>query len=92
MSDELAIWQSVIRRALRDLCEADDKIRHEAIDWIGNGEGEDFREVCSAADLDPGAVAKVARRIIALGPDRGKVYLTKVLEVTEGDRDKRTAD
>jgi len=82
----------VIRRALRDLCESDDSPRDEAIAWVGDGKGEDFTAVCSAADLEPSAVAKLAHRILALGPDRGKVYLTEVMEVTEGDRDNRTSD
>jgi hypothetical protein len=77
---------------LRDLCETDDKLRDEAIAWIGDGEGEDFTTVCSTADLDPSAVAKLARRILALGPDRGRVYLTRVMEVTGNDRDSRDAD
>ena len=92
MSDELAIWRSVIRRALRDLCEPDDKLRDEAIAWSGDGKGKDFVTVCSSADLEPSAVAKLAHRILALGPDRGKVYLTEVLEVTKNDRDKRSTD
>ena len=89
---ELDVWNEVIRRALRDLCEPDDSPRDEAIAWVGDGKGEDFVTVCSAADLEPSAVAKLAHRILALGPDRGKVYLTQVLEVTEGDRDKRATD
>ena len=82
----------MIRRALRDLCETDGKLRDEAIAWIGDGEGEDFTIVCSTADLDPSAVAKLAHRILALGPERGKVYLTKILEVTNNDRHRRATD
>ena len=82
----------MIRRALRDLCEPDDVLRDEAIAWIGDGKGDDFAAVCSAADLKPSAVAKLAHRILALGPDRGRVYLTEVLEVTKNDRDKRATD
>jgi len=89
---ELTVWNEVIRRALRDLCEPDESLRDEAIEWIGDGKGEDFVDVCSAADLEPSAVAKLAHRMLALGPDRGKVYLTKVMEVTTGDRDQRTID
>jgi len=89
---ELTVWNEVIRRALRDLCEPDDSLRDEAIEWIGDGKGEDFVAVCSAADLEPSAVAKLAHRLLALGPDRGKVYLTRVMEVTKGDRDNRTID
>jgi hypothetical protein len=89
---ELSVWSEVIRRALRDLCEPDDSLRDEAIEWIGDGRGEDFVAVCSAADLEPSAVAKLAHRIVALGPDRGKVYLTKVLEVTKNDRHRRATD
>ena len=89
---ELGIWREVIRRALRDLCEPDPSLRNEAVEWIGDGEGEDFLAVCSDADLEPSAVAKLAHRLLALGPDRGKVYLTEVMEVTEGDRDNRTTD
>ena len=82
----------MIRRALRDLCEPDDKLRDEAIAWIGDGKGEDFTDVCSAANLEPSAVTKLAHRLLALGPDRGKLYLTEVMEVTKGDRDNRTID
>ena len=82
----------MIRRALRDLCEPDDKLRDEAIAWIGDGKGEDFTDVCSAANLEPSAVTKLAHRLLALGPDRGKLYLTEVMEVTKGDRDNRTTD
>ena len=89
---ELTGWSEVIRRALRDLCEPDDKLRDEAIAWSGDGKGEDFTDVCSAANLEPSAVTKLAHRLLALGPDRGKVYLTEVMEVTEGDRDNRTTD
>ena len=89
---ELTVWSEVIRRALRDLCEPDDKLRDEAIAWIGDGKGEDFTDVCSAANLEPSAVTKLAHRLLALGPDRGKLYLTEVMEVTEGDRDNRTTD
>ena len=89
---ELTVWSEVIRRALRDLCEPADKLRDEAIEWIGDGKGEDFVAVCSAANLEPSAVTKLAHRLLALGPDRGKVYLTEVMEVTEGDRDNRTTD
>jgi len=89
---ELTVWNEVIRRALRDLCEPDPSLRNEAVEWIGDGKGEDFVDVCSAADLEPSAVAKLAHRMLALGPDRGKVYLTKVMEVTTGDRDQRTID
>lgn len=89
---ELTVWSEVIRRALRDLCEPDDKLRDEAIAWIGDGKGEDFTDVCSAANLEPSAVTKLAHRLLALGPERGKVYLTQVMEVTEGDRDNRTTD
>ena len=88
----LSVWNEVIRRALRDLCEPDDSLRDEAIAWVGDGRGEDFTVVCSAAGLEPSAVTKLAHRILALGPDRGKVYLTHVMEVTEGDRDKRATD
>jgi hypothetical protein len=89
---ELEIWREVIRRALRDLCEPDAGLRNETVEWIRDGKGEDFLAACSDADLEPSAVAKLARRILALGPDRGKVYLTQVMEVTEGDRDQRTID
>ena len=89
---ELGIWREVIRRALRDLCEPDPSLRNEAVEWIGDGEGEDFLAVCSDADLEPSAVAKLAHRMLALGPDRGKVYLTEVMEVTQGDGDKRATD
>ena len=89
---ELTVWSEVIRRALRDLCEPADKLRDEAIEWIGDGKGEDFVAVCSAANLEPSAVTKLAHRLLALGPDRGKLYLTEVMEVTEGDRDNRTTD
>ena len=89
---ELTVWNEVIRRALRDLCEPNASLRDEAVEWIGDGEGEDFLAVCSDADLEPSAVAKLAHRLLALGPDRGKVYLTEVMEVTEGDRDNRTTD
>ena len=89
---ELTVWSEVIRRALRDLCEPADKLRDEAIEWIGDGKGEDFVAVCSAANLEPSAVTKLAHRLLALGPDRAKVYLTRVMEVTEGDRDNRTTD
>ena len=89
---ELTVWNEVIRRALRDLCEPDPSLRNEAVEWIGDGKGEDFLAVCSDADLEPSAVAKLAHRLLALGPDRGKVYLTEVMEVTEGDRDKRATD
>ena len=89
---ELTVWSEVIRRALRDLCEPADKLRDEAIEWIGDGKGEDFVAVCSAANLEPSAVTKLAHRLLALGPDRAKVYLTEVMEVTEGDRDNRTTD
>ena len=89
---ELGIWREVIRRALRDLCEPDPSLRNEAVEGIGDGEGEDFLAVCSDADLEPSAVAKLAHRMLALGPDRGKVYLTEVMEVTTGDRDQRTID
>ena len=77
---------------MRDLCEPDPSLRNEAVEWIGDGEGEDFLAVCSDADLEPSAVAKLAHRMLALGPDRGKVYLTEVMEVTTGDRDQRTID
>ncbi len=89
---ELTVWSEVIRRALRDLCESEASLRNEAVEWIGDGKGEDFVAVCSAADLEPSAVAKLAQRMLALGPDRAKVYLTRVMEVTEGDRDNRTID
>ena len=89
---ELGIWREVLRRALRDLCEPDPSLRNEAVEWIGDGEGEDFLAVCSDADLEPSAVAKLAHRMLHLGPDRGKVYLTEVMEVTTGDRDQRTID
>lgn len=89
---ELGIWREVIRRALRDLCEPDARLRDEAVEWIGDGKGEDFLVVCSDADLEPTAVAKLARRMLALGPDRGKVYLTRVMEVTDDDRYNRTID
>ena len=89
---ELGIWREVIRRALRDLCEPDPSLRNEAVEWIGDGEGEDFLAVCSAADLEPSAVAKLAHRLLALGPDRGKVYLTEVMEVTDRDRHNRATD
>ena len=89
---EISVWNEVIRRALRDLCEPDDVLRDEAIAWIGDGKGKDFVTVCSSADLEPSAVAKLAHRILALGPDRGKLYLTEVLEVTKHDRDKRVTD
>ena len=89
---ELGIWREVIRRALRDLCESEASLRNEAVEWIGDGKGEDFVDVCSAADLEPSAVAKLAHRLLALGPDRGKLYLTEVMEVTKGDRDNRTTD
>ena len=89
---ELGVWSEVIRRALRDLCGPDTNLRDEAVEWIGDGKGDDFVAVCSAADLEPSAVAKLAHRILALGPDRGRVYLTRVMEVTDGDRDSRDAD
>ena len=89
---ELTVWSEVIRRALRDLCEPADKLRDEAIEWIGDGKGEDFVAVCSAADLEPSAVAKLAHRLLALGPDRGKLYLTEVMEVTDDDRHNRAVD
>ena len=89
---ELGIWREVIRRALRDLCESEASLRDEAIEWIGDGNGEDFLAVCSDADLEPSAVAKLAHRMLALGPDRGKVYLTRVMEVTDRDRHNRTID
>ena len=89
---ELGIWREVIRRALRDLCEPDASLRDEAVEWIGDGEGEDFLAVCSDADLEPSAVAKLAHRMLALGPDRGKVYLTEVMEVTDSDRHNRAID
>ena len=89
---ELTVWSEVIRRALRDLCEPDPSLRNEAVEWIGDGKGEDFVAVCSAADLEPSAVAKLAHRLLALGPDRAKMYLTRVMEVTKGDRDNRTID
>jgi len=89
---ELGIWREVIRRALRDLCEPDPSLRNEAVEWIGDGKGEDFLAVCSDADLEPSAVAKLAHRMLALGPDRGKVYLTEVMEVTDDDRPNRTID
>jgi len=89
---ELGIWREVIRRALRDLCESEASLRDEAVEWIGDGKGEDFVDVCSAADLEPSAVAKLAHRMLALGPDRAKVYLTQVMEVTDRDRHNRTID
>ncbi len=89
---ELTVWNEVIRRALRDLCEPDPSLRNEAVEWIGDGKGEDFVDVCSAADLEPSAVAKLAHRLLALGPNRGKVYLTRVMEVTDRDRHNRTID
>jgi len=89
---ELTVWSEVIRRALRDLCEPDPSLRNEAVEWIGDGKGEDFVAVCSAADLEPSAVAKLAHRLLALGPDRAKMYLTRVMEVTKGDSDNRTID
>jgi len=89
---ELGIWREVIRRALRDLCEPDASLRDEAVEWIGDGKGEDFLAVCSDADLEPSAVAKLAHRMLALGPDRAKVYLTEVMEVTDRDGHNRTID
>ena len=89
---ELAVWSEVIRRALRDLCGPDTNLRDEAVEWIGDGKGEDFLAVCSDADLEPSAVAKLAHRMLALGPDRAKVYLTQVIEVTDRDRHNRTID
>ena len=89
---ELTVWSEVIRRALRDLCEPADKLRDEAIEWIGDGKGEDFVAVCSAASLEPSAVTKLAHRLLALGPERGKVYLTQVMEVTDDDRHNRAVD
>jgi len=89
---ELGIWREVIRRALRDLCEPDASLRDEAVEWIGDGKGEDFLAVCSDADLEPSAVAKLAHRMLALGPDRGKVYLTEVMEVTDRDGHNRATD
>ena len=89
---ELTVWSEVIRRALRDLCEPADKLRDEAIEWIGDGKGEDFVAVCSAASLEPSAVPKLAHRLLALGPERGKVYLTQVMEVTDDDRHNRAVD
>ena len=89
---ELGIWREVIRRALRDLCEPDASLRDEAVEWIGVGTGVDFLAVSSDADLEPSAVAKLAHRMLALGPDRGKVYLTEVMEVTDRDRHNRATD
>ena len=89
---ELGIWREVIRRALRDLCEPDASLRDEAVEWIGDGKGEDFLAVCSDADLEPSAVVKLAQRMLALGPDRAKVYLTQVIEVTDRDRHNRATD
>ena len=89
---ELEIWNEVIRRALRDLCERDDTLRDDAIAWIGDGKGADFVEVCIAADLDAGSVAKLAHRMLALGPDRARLYLTRVMEVTTDDRHNRSIE
>ena len=89
---ELGIWNQVVHRALRDLCETDDGLRDEVIRWMRGGSGEDFLTVCSAADLESSAVARLAHRILDLGPARGKVYLTQVMEVTTGDRDQGTID
>ena len=85
MSDLLEVWQQVIRRALRDLCEDDDNLRDEAIRWIGDGNGRDFLTVCSNANIDSASVVKLAKRLLVLGTVRAKVYLTQIMEVTKDD-------
>ena len=82
---DLAVWRQVIRRALRDLCEDDDNLRNEAIRWIGDGNERDFLTVCSNADIDSASVVKLAERLLVLGTQRGKVYLTQIMEVTKDD-------
>lgn len=47
MSDELALWRTVLLHGLKDAAQG-----REA-EWLGS---RDFRHVCHLADMDPGQV------------------------------------
>jgi len=86
------IWSQVVRQAMLDLCDTSESVRDEAIRWLRPSQRKDFDMVCSAAGLEPSAVRKLGKRILALGPERGKVYLTQVMEVTTDDKHSRAID
>lgn len=60
------LWQAVITQALSDIAIGRQRQRDEAIGWMIS---KDFLEVCEAADVEPGALRRLAQ-VLADTDDR----------------------
>jgi hypothetical protein len=85
-SSLLALWRSVIARALVDFIydgQLDRKVkaRREVIEWL---DSDDFSTVCALADIEPSVVLRVIRYLINAALAARLYVVREVIEGMDG--------
>ncbi len=75
------LWQSVVTKAIRDLCNSNPHNREDVESWVGSYPNADFREVCFLAGLEARRVHTTLSYMCQLAPADRKKLLDKFTPV-----------
>lgn len=80
------LWQSVVIKVIRDLCNDNPHDHESAESWVGSYPNADFQEVCHLAGLDSHRTHTTLSHLCQLAPADRKRLLDKFTPVLRNRR------